>query len=443
MRAAGILRVFHSTMSAALPLPVSPVTLAMPGRLASAAPTGCRILVLALAAVGMFALPSLAPGQSQSQVQYSYDAAGNLIGATRPSGPAPDLTVSSLAIGLIVKNDDGSFSITATYTVVNSGDAVAAPTWYDRAYLSTDAAHQDADPILSGANTRSASLAPGASYDATTVFTTATTTVPGTYTLLVKADGGNGTGQFAPTGPNAVAERNDYNNTAAASVVLPANPKADLSVTGFAVGTLAVNQNGSYSIPVTFQVRNGGNVNATGTWYDRGYLSANATLEDTDQVLTNYHTRSSALAPGDSYSASLTLTTPTATASGAYTLIVKADGGSQASGQYAPTGPNVVAEVNEGNNTQSVPMVLPVKADLTVSNLAVGTITPRAGGGYNIPVTFAVNNIGGSPAIASWADRGYLSVDAIHGDADPILGGYHTRTTNLAAGSSYWVSLTW
>ena len=223
--------------------------------------------------------------------------------------------------------------------VANNGSAVAAPTWFDRAYLSTDASHQDSDQILGGADTRSASLAPGASYGATTVFTTSTTTAQGTYTLIVKADGGIGTGQFAPTGPNAVSELNDYNNWASASVILPANPKADLIVTDLAVGTVSENQNGSYSIPVTFQVRNIGNISTVGTWFDRGYLSTNSTLEDTDQLLTNYNTHSTALSPGAGYPVSITLATPSSTASGTYTLIVKADGGSQASGQYAQLAP--------------------------------------------------------------------------------------------------------
>jgi hypothetical protein len=52
-------------------------------------------------------------------------------------------------------------------------------------------------------------------------FTTSATTVPGTYSLIVKTDGGGGTGQYAPTGPNVIAEANETNNTVSVTVVLP------------------------------------------------------------------------------------------------------------------------------------------------------------------------------------------------------------------------------
>jgi hypothetical protein len=270
-------------------------------------------------------------------------------------------------------------------------------------------------------------------------FTASASTAAGTTYLIVKADGGNGTGQFAPTGANYVAEADETNNTQAVAITLPVKP--DLTVTNLSVGTITENQNGSYNIPVTYQVNNIGGSAAVAIWYDRGYLSTDAVLNDTDQILGGNNYRTTNLAAGGNYTVSQTLTTSTATTSGNYYLIVKADGGN-GGGQNSPTGANYVIEANETNNTQALAITLPVKPDLTVSNLNVGTIVKNGNGSYSIPVTFQVNNIGGSPAVASWYDRGYLSTDAVLSDTDQILGGNSYRSTNLAVAGSYTVNLT-
>lgn len=358
---------------------------------------------------------------------------------TLPANLKADLTVSSLALGAITVNQNGSYSIPATFQVNNVGTNPAYATWYDRGYLSTDAMLNDTDQVLSGANTRATNLAVGANYPVSLTFVTSASTAPGAYTLFARADGGASSGQYGPTGSNYVPELSETNNVEGVSVTLPGKP--DLTVSNLVVGTLGITQSGSYTIPVTFQVNNIGPTTALATWYDRGYLSSNATLEDTDQVLGGGNTRSTNLGAGANYPVSLTFTTSTSTAAGNYTLIVKADGGAT-SGQYSPTGNNYLAEGNETNNTQSVSIVIPTKPDLVVTNLVVGTITPKAGGGYNIPVTFTVSNTGGSIAVATWYDRGYLSANAVFEDADQILVGGNTRSTNLVAGASYDVALT-
>ena len=219
---------------------------------------------------------------------------------------------------------------------------------------------------------------------------------------------------------------------------------ADLTVTNLSVGSITINANASYNIPVTFQVNNIGTGTATATWYDRGYLSTDATLNDTDQVLGGFNTRSTNLAVGANYSVSTSFTTNTTTAAGAYTLIVKADGGTAASGQFAPTGPNFLFEVNEGNNTQGIAVNLPVnKPDLTVSNASVGTITVTQNGSYSIPITYTVTNVGAASATPNWYDVTYLSTDATLDNADQNLSGYATRNTALAAGASYTVTQTY
>src|SRR5271167_578056 len=76
-------------------------------------------------------LPLLTQAQSQSNIQYTYDAAGNVIGVTRSSTAMPDLTVSNLSVGVISAVGNGSYTIQVTFKVNNIGNAPAVATWYD------------------------------------------------------------------------------------------------------------------------------------------------------------------------------------------------------------------------------------------------------------------------------------------------------------------------
>jgi hypothetical protein len=392
-------------------------------------------------AAGSSILANLAFGQSQSQLQYVYDAVGNLIQVTRSDVmPRPDLTISNLSVGAITGSVNRSYNIPVTFQVNNIGTATAAATWYDRGYLAVNASLRDTDQVLGNYNTRSTNLNAGASYTVVTAFTTSTTTGAGNYFLIVKADGGtNATGQFSQTGPNYVAESNETNNTQAVSISLPANPKADLTVTNGAIGVVSVNQNGTYSIPVTFQVNNIGNGAAAAPWYDQGYLSSDATLDSSDANLSGYHAQGSVLAAGASYIASATFVTGTTAKPGTYTLFIKADGHGPLVGGANTDAGNVV-ESDETNNTQALSITLPARPDLTVAIVNVGPIVKNANGSYTLPVKYTVTNRGGMPAQPNWYDLAYLSTNATLDNADLNLSGYHAQPTALAAGASYSVT---
>jgi hypothetical protein len=381
--------------------------------------------------------------QSPSQIQYIYDAAGNLIQVTRSAvTPQPDLTVSNLSVGVITRNYNNSFNIPVTFQVNNAGTAAAVATWYDRGYLSANALLHDADQALGGYNTRSTNLAAGGNYSVSKTFTTSATTAPGNYYLIVKADGGAAaSGQYSPTGPNYVAELDENNNTQIVVVNLPANLQADLTVSNASVGAITVSQAGAYVLPVTYTVTNAGRYGAS-AWRDAAYLSTDAVLDNADQNLSGANYRSTPLEPGTSYTATISFTTTAATAPGNYTLFIKADGHGTAIGVGTNTDSGAVTESNETNNTQALALSLLSKPDLAISNLTVGTIASKSGGGYNIPVTFTVTNLGGSAATATWYDYGYLSTNATLENTDQVLGGYNTRSTNLAAGASYVVNAT-
>jgi YD repeat-containing protein len=245
-------------------------------------------------------LPVLTHAQTQSEIQYTYDAAGRVIGVTRASNK-PDLTVSNLSVGTISQVCNGSFTIPVTFKVNNIGTATAVATWYDYGYLSANTTLHNTDQVLGGHTTRSTNLATGTNYTVNTTYTTSTTTTPGNWYLIVKADGGAAaSGQYSPTGPNYVDELNEFNNTQVIQITLPGNPKPDFTVSNASIGAIAVSQAGAYSFPVTFTVSNFGATSAQPNWFDLAYLSTNGVLDNNSVNLSGFNVETTPLACGAS-----------------------------------------------------------------------------------------------------------------------------------------------
>jgi hypothetical protein len=267
----------------------------------------------------------------------------------------PDLSVSNASIGAVVSNQNGSFTIPVTFTVTNNGAMAAQPYWYDMAYLSTDGVLDNADQGIYGPY-RSTALAPGASYTTTISYTTTTSTAQGAYTLFMKTDGHVAayTGGTA-TDSGSLVEADETNNTQALPLTLS---RPDLSVSNASIGAIISNQNGSFTIPVTFTVTNNGAVAAQPVWYDMAYLSTDGVLDNADQgIYGNY--RNTALAPGASYTATINYTTTMSTAQGAYTLFMKTDGNVTAQTGGTATDSGRLVEADETNNTQALAVTLP------------------------------------------------------------------------------------
>ena len=258
----------------------------------------------------------------------------------------PDISVSNLIIGTVTVNQDGSYSIPVTFQVTNAGSLSAIGGWFDHTYLSTDGTFDTSD-LNVGYVERATDLAPGASYTVNMTAVTSASTPAGSHTLFVKAD------LYAtPTDGGRLAEANETNNTLSVSMNLPGKP--DLVISNLTVGTVTVNQNGSYNIPVSFQVTNGGATTAKANWYDNAYLSTDGTF-DTSDLNAGYVERTTDLAPGASYTVNMTAVTSASTSAGSHTLFVKAD-------LYAtPTDGGRLAEANENNNTLSKVITLPTK----------------------------------------------------------------------------------
>ena len=132
------------------------------------------------------------------------------------------------------------------------------------------------------------------------------------------------------------------------------------------------------SFDIAYSISNIGTSDATGTWTDRLWLSADGVLDGPDRLLAStLATRYNPLAAGDSYSPTVTVTLPTESAGladGAYYIILEADAA------------DALAEANEANNV----LVSTQLAVATLSGPIVLSMTPSAGGGVtdNVEVVF-------------------------------------------------------
>ena len=142
----------------------------------------------------------------------------------------------------------------------------------------------------------------------------------------------------------------DATGFAAANIPVNVTNKPDLTVTAVTLPSAPIgpNSNGSYHIPVSFTVANGGASAAQPAWYDRVYLSSDAVLDGSDQNLWAPY-RGSVVAADGSYTPSATLTTSTGTAVGTYYVIVVAD----SDGYLAETDNNNNARVSASQVTLS------------------------------------------------------------------------------------------
>ena len=96
-------------------------------------------------------------------------------------------------------------------------------------------------------------------------------------------------------------------------------------------------------------------------------------------------------------------------------------------------------ESNETNNIVALPVNLNV--DLALSNVSIGAVSANNGGSYTIPVTFTVTNQGTVAANPNWFDLAYLSADGVLDNTDQYLSSYNFRSTLLAPGASYTVTV--
>ncbi len=311
----------------------------------------------------------------------------------------PDLAITSFSGPSVAAVQQ---RVPISWTVTNAGTASAYSPWQDYVYLSTDATFGGGDvpvtyPLSSGV------LAPGASYTVTN--TVAVPNVPaGNYFLLLRVDN-----------HGELYESDETNNTWTALPITVTNP--DLAVTAFSGPSAAEARE---PVSFTWTVTNAGTEVAHPDWYDYVYLSTDETYDSGDTSVT-IGVRTSALAPGESYTVTKSVALPNVPA-GNYFLLLRVDRN------------GVLHEPNETNNTWTALPISLRAADLVPGGLSAPA---SARAGSSISLTWSVSN--GSvdvDAHPSWADYVYLSKDATCCTGDTSLTNA-SRSTVVAPGASY------
>ncbi|HET7219571.1 MAG TPA: CARDB domain-containing protein [Vicinamibacterales bacterium] len=281
-------------------------------------------------------------------------------------------------------------TVTDTTRNQGSGAGSASTTSF---YLSVNTTLDVSDTLL---GTRDVpALAPATNNSGSTDLTIPAVQATGTYFIIAKADG-----------PGLLVETLESNNTRYDTVKVG----PDLVVSAFSAPAYG---GAGFQIAVTSTTKNQG-AGVSGPSTTRFYLSANYSLDGTDEMLGVHEVQE--LGPGELSSATTTLTIPSNTGTGIYYLIAMAD----ADGE--------VAETSDTNNTR--PDTIRIGADLQVSVL---TAPARAALGGTISVTDTTRNAGAGDANTS-RTAFYLSVNASYDAGDTPLGAWRSIPA-LAAGA--------
>ncbi|MFM7259246.1 MAG: CARDB domain-containing protein [bacterium] len=266
-------------------------------------------------------------------------------------------------------------TINVSWTVRNGGINALGGQWFDEVLLSDDATV--GNDISLGSFARSGPLAGGASYTENRSIVVPASAGTGTYFFLVRADAGN-----------AVEEPNEINNVKRSDTT-STSTGADLVVLN-AIAPSSVTLGSPFN--VSWTTRNNGTALVT-TWIDGIFLSNDATLDSSDQLVGS-RPNASSLAPSTEYSTSLDVTLPLSSPSGAKYLFIVADA------------TNALLELNDSNNASSA--IASNVSEPPLPDLVASALThPIAGSVFEPGVVFSwtTANTGEIPASAGWVER--------------------------------------
>lgn len=321
--------------------------------------------------------------------------AGSATGSATLSFSTADVTVTAFTAPSAVATQQ---SISVSWTVTNQGTAAANGLWgYDSLYLTPSAACC-AGATLIASYFNAASLGPGASYTQTK--TVAVPQVPGgSYSFFIVT---NATG--------SLFEATSSNNQRSLPVFLGV---PDVTPTAFAAPSAASTQQ---PITLTWTTANQGTGTTAPTWLDYVYLSSSATC-CTGATLLALAT-SSPLAPGSSYSRSVTISLPQV-AAGAYHLFLVTDSAGN------------LFESDETNNQRTLPLTLGVPDLTPTAFTAPAAVSTQQA----VSVSWTVNNQGSGATAVGWIDKVVISPNATCCGGATTLGTYSPPA--VAAGASY------
>ncbi len=348
-------------------------------------------------------------------------------GLIQVSSKPADLAVT--ANGPASGSAGGSVLLSWKVTNQGTGDTVAT-TWYDYVYAES-ATTLDNHGIFLGAFPHSGLLNAGDSYSQMQPVGLPINS-SGTLNLFVV------TNQPLPTLnplPPPVFEVNSANDTSSAVSITVTQSLADLKVTSV---TAPANGGTGGSVTVSWTVANSG-TGATNSnfWYDDLWLSTSTSLQSGGQdIYLGTVQHSNPLAPGASYSTSLSVILPANLSPGTYSFIVGVDRPVRPPNSQ-DSSVNLVFESAENNNqAHAIPAAsITVNSTPELETSAVRVVSPAIAGGQ-LSVGYTVTNNGVATGNVAIKDFVYLSFDQVLSSSDRFLGSI-TNLGGLDAGASY------
>ncbi|MGB2202392.1 MAG: CARDB domain-containing protein, partial [Pseudooceanicola atlanticus] len=290
-------------------------------------------------------------GNPVNEFQFEGD---NLQGIERDieASPGPDLRVTQLEVPDILIRGE---RLEITYRVTNAGSATipSQGTWTDLIYLSRDEVLDPSADIFLGSHTHEGGLTAGDHYDITRDLTPRFA-LSGEYYVFVVTDRATARAPIGAVYEGGLERNNSL--TSATPIRFREPPPADLVTSDVGVtGDMIVGE----EIAITYRVTNNGTSPASGRWTDAIYMSTDAGFDLGDRLVGRVE-QNRTLAPGESYTGTLTTTMPVA-AERAYRFIVRSD---------------VRNEVNEDGATANNLAATETSIYVTTPDIPLGSATP-------------------------------------------------------------------
>ncbi|MCF8370707.1 MAG: T9SS type A sorting domain-containing protein [Bacteroidales bacterium] len=211
------------------------------------------------------------------------------------------------------------------------------------------------------------------------------------------------------------------------------SPYPDLTIVDITMGQITGTGD---VVPISWTVKNQGNGPASGSWYDRVFLSSNPNWNPNGTATLLSQTHTGGLPVGSTYTKSSSFVVPQ-TSSGSYYVYVYTDYGN-AVYEYNYEGNNVANagyfEDTTINTTQPPPPIV-IVADTLQSDLNLVSVSApsTAWTGQTYSFSWQVNNIGEKATNQSqWVDHIYLSTDnQLSSDDERIIEKYHYGTLQV------------
>ena len=339
---------------------------------------------------------------------------GRTPGKIQVNSTPPDLQVTAVTAPATAKSAQ---LISVEWSVQNLGTGPSvASSWKDQLYLSLNKTLETNTDILLDTVLHTGALEVNGSYSGA-VTVKLPQAISGTYYLLALTNC-----------EGSVFESNSNNNLAfsAAMQVTLASP-VDLVVSTVSAPATAL---AGQPMNVSWKVTNSNTGTTDGDrWYDVLYLSKDQVFDSTDTNIGTFE-HIGTLAAAANYTRTMAIDMPREIF-GPYYLFVVTDAN------------NKIYEVNEQNNTgfdtTAVQVDIPLPSDLVVNSVTCAKTSGLPG--QSTTFNWTVKNIGANPAIGTWYDSVYLSVDDEWDITDPLLG-YVRHDGNIAVNGSYNATLT-